>query len=114
MLDLNYWMLDYNTDVSRQYMPDQVHKILKSFEYWFGHYPFYEDGYQANRNFIFRDGTPERRVAHHGNRAGLNDGEKTPAKKKTYQRILCFLKIHILPARLWKHSTQLTITQRCN
>ena len=46
MLDVNYWVLDYNTDVARQYMPDQVHKMLKSFEYWFGPYPFYEDGYQ--------------------------------------------------------------------
>ena len=27
-------------------MPKEVHNMLKSFEYWFGPYPFYEDGYQ--------------------------------------------------------------------
>jgi aminopeptidase N len=45
-LDLNYWVLDYNLPKAKSYMPDQVHKMLKSFEYWFGPYPFYEDGYQ--------------------------------------------------------------------
>lgn len=45
-LDLNYWMLDYNLPKARTYMPDQVHKMLKSFEHWMGPYPFYEDGYQ--------------------------------------------------------------------
>ena len=45
-LDLNYWVLDYNLPKAKAYMPDQVHKMMKSFEYWFGPYPFYEDGYQ--------------------------------------------------------------------
>ncbi len=45
-LDLNYWALDYNLEKAKEYMPDQVHKMLKSFEHWFGPYPFYEDGYQ--------------------------------------------------------------------
>ena len=45
-LDLNYWVLDYNLEKAKEYMPDQVHKMLKSFEHWFGPYPFYEDGYQ--------------------------------------------------------------------
>lgn len=45
-LDLNYWALDYNVEKAKEYMPDQVHKMLKSFEHWFGPYPFYEDGYQ--------------------------------------------------------------------
>jgi len=45
-LDLNYWVLDYNLPKAKTYMPDQVHKMMKSFEYWFGPYPFYEDGYQ--------------------------------------------------------------------
>jgi aminopeptidase N len=45
-LDLNYWALDYNEAKAKEYMPDQVHKMLKAFEYWFGPYPFYEDGYQ--------------------------------------------------------------------
>ena len=45
-LDLNYWVLDYNLAKAKTYMPDQVHKMLKAFEYWFGPYPFYKDGYQ--------------------------------------------------------------------
>jgi aminopeptidase N len=45
-LDINYWVLDYNLDKARSYMPTEVHNMLKSFEYWFGPYPFYEDGYQ--------------------------------------------------------------------
>lgn len=45
-LDVNYWVLDYNYEKAKQYMPDQVHKMFKSMEHWFGPYPFYEDGYQ--------------------------------------------------------------------
>lgn len=45
-LDLNYWVMDYNLPIARSYMPKEVHNMLKSFEYWFGPYPFYEDGYQ--------------------------------------------------------------------
>ncbi|TDG36210.1 M1 family peptidase [Pedobacter changchengzhani] len=45
-LDLNYWVLDYNLNKAKDYMPDQVTKMLKSMEHWFGPYPFYEDGYQ--------------------------------------------------------------------
>lgn len=45
-LDLNYWVLDYNRDRAKGYMPPQVHNMLKSLEHWFGPYPFYEDGYQ--------------------------------------------------------------------
>jgi aminopeptidase N len=45
-LDVNYWVLDYNKEKASTYMPDQVHKMFKTFEHWFGPYPFYEDGYQ--------------------------------------------------------------------
>jgi aminopeptidase N len=45
-LDVNYWVLDYNLQKAKTYMPEQVHKMFKAFEYWFGPYPFYEDGYQ--------------------------------------------------------------------
>jgi aminopeptidase N len=45
-LSLNYWVLDYNLNKAKAYMPDQVHKMFKAFEHWFGPYPFYEDGYQ--------------------------------------------------------------------
>jgi len=45
-LDLDYWVLDYNLEKARIYMPEQVHNMLHSMEYWFGPYPFYEDGYK--------------------------------------------------------------------
>ena len=45
-LDVNYWVLDYNKEKASTYMPDQVHKMFKALEHWFGPYPFYEDGYQ--------------------------------------------------------------------
>ena len=45
-LDVNYWVLDYNLEKAKSYMPPEVHNMLKSFEHWFGPYPFYEDGYQ--------------------------------------------------------------------
>jgi aminopeptidase N len=45
-LSVNYWVLDYNLNKAKTYMPDQVHKMFKALEYWFGPYPFYEDGYQ--------------------------------------------------------------------
>ena len=45
-LDLNYWVLDYNLEKAKSYLPEQVHNMLNSFEYWFGPYPFYEDGYK--------------------------------------------------------------------
>lgn len=45
-LDLNYWVLDYNVQKAKSYMPNQVRKMFKTFEYWFGPYPWYKDGYQ--------------------------------------------------------------------
>jgi len=45
-LDVNYWVLDYNLARAKSYMPPEVHNTLRSFEYWMGPYPFYEDGYQ--------------------------------------------------------------------
>jgi aminopeptidase N len=45
-LDLNYWVLDYNLSRARDYMPKEVHNMLRALEYWFGPYPFYEDGYK--------------------------------------------------------------------
>ncbi|NEW77905.1 MAG: M1 family metallopeptidase [Gelidibacter sp.] len=45
-LDLNYWVLDYNLEKAKSYMPTEVHNMLNAFEYWMGPYPFYEDGYQ--------------------------------------------------------------------
>lgn len=44
-LDLNYWVLDYNKEKALQQFT-QVKQMLRAFEYWFGAYPFYEDGYK--------------------------------------------------------------------
>ena len=45
-LDLNYWVLDYNLEKAKNYMPPEVHNMFDAFEYWFGPYPFYEDGFK--------------------------------------------------------------------
>jgi aminopeptidase N len=45
-LDVNYWVMDYNLNKAKDYMPKEVHNMFKSHEYWFGPYPFYEDGYK--------------------------------------------------------------------
>jgi aminopeptidase N len=45
-LDMNYWVLDYNLAKAKSYLPNEVHNMMKAFEYWFGPYPFYEDGYK--------------------------------------------------------------------
>ena len=45
-LDLNYWVLDYNLDKAKKQFDQNVKPMLKSFEYWFGPYPFYEDGFK--------------------------------------------------------------------
>lgn len=44
-LDMNYWVMDYNLDKAKKQFTDAP-KMMKAFEYWFGPYPFYEDGYQ--------------------------------------------------------------------
>ncbi len=45
-LDLNFWVLNYNASKAGNYMLPAVTKMLKALEYWFGPYPFYEDGYK--------------------------------------------------------------------
>jgi aminopeptidase N len=44
-LELSYWVLDYNLEKAKKQFTD-VPKMMKAFEYWFGPYPFYEDGYK--------------------------------------------------------------------
>ncbi len=44
-LDCDYWVLDYELKKAKVQF-EQVPKMLKCFEYWFGPYPFYEDGYK--------------------------------------------------------------------
>ena len=45
ILDLNYYVLPYNLKKAKKQFK-QVPKMLEAFEYWFGPYPFYEDGYK--------------------------------------------------------------------
>jgi aminopeptidase N len=44
-LDCSYWALDYNLEKAKEQFK-QVPLMLKAFEYWFGPYPFYEDGFK--------------------------------------------------------------------
>ena len=44
-LDLNYYVLEYNVDKAKKQF-EQVKPMLRAFEYWFGPYPFYADGYK--------------------------------------------------------------------
>lgn len=44
-LDCDYWVLDYELEKAKKQFK-QVPPMLKSFEFWFGPYPFYEDGYK--------------------------------------------------------------------
>lgn len=44
-LDCSYWVLDYNLGKAKEQFK-QASLMLKCFEFWFGPYPFYEDGYK--------------------------------------------------------------------
>jgi aminopeptidase N len=45
VLDLDFYVLPYNLEKAREQFK-QAKLMLKAFEYWFGPYPFYEDGYK--------------------------------------------------------------------
>ncbi len=45
-LTMDYWPLSYNLNKAKKQWNENATKMLKSFEYWFGPYPFYEDGYK--------------------------------------------------------------------
>jgi aminopeptidase N len=45
VLDLNYYVLPEDIDLAKVQF-QQVKGMLRAFEYWFGPYPFYEDGYK--------------------------------------------------------------------
>jgi len=45
-LSLDYWVLTYNLEKAKAQFGANVKDMLKAFEYWFGPYPFYEDGYK--------------------------------------------------------------------
>ena len=44
-LDCNYWVLKQNQEKAKEHFK-QAPMMLEAFEYWFGPYPFYEDGYK--------------------------------------------------------------------
>lgn len=44
-LDLDYYVMEYNLDKAKKQF-QQVKPMIHAFEYWFGQYPFYEDGYK--------------------------------------------------------------------
>lgn len=46
VLSLDYWVLDYNLDKAKKQFGRDVKPMIRAFEYWFGPYPFYEDGYK--------------------------------------------------------------------
>ena len=45
VLDLDFYVLEDNYDKAREHFED-AYRTLRAFEYWFGPYPFYEDGYK--------------------------------------------------------------------
>ncbi|OWP64314.1 peptidase M1 [Hymenobacter amundsenii] len=45
-LSLDYWVLPENLTKAKKQFGENVKPMLKSMEYWFGPYPFYEDGYK--------------------------------------------------------------------
>lgn len=45
-LSLDYWALKEDSLKARPHWDADVKPMLKSFEHWFGPYPFYEDGYK--------------------------------------------------------------------
>jgi len=45
-LSIDYWSLKEDSTQARKHWDADVKPMLKSFEYWFGPYPFYKDGYK--------------------------------------------------------------------
>ena len=44
-LDMDYWVLNDNLEKAKTHFTD-AKKLISALEYWFGPYPFYEDGYK--------------------------------------------------------------------
>lgn len=45
-LSLDYWVLDYNLEKAKPQFNRDTRRMLEAFEYWFGPYPFIEDGFK--------------------------------------------------------------------
>jgi aminopeptidase N len=46
LLKIEYVVLDYNQEKVEPHLKKDTKDMLRAFEYWFGPYPFYEDGYR--------------------------------------------------------------------
>lgn len=46
ILDLDYWVLSEDLDKAKPQFDRDVKRMLRAFEYWFGPYPFYQDGFK--------------------------------------------------------------------
>lgn len=44
-LEMDFWTLSYHVDEAKKQFPDAI-RTLQALEFWFGPYPFYEDGYK--------------------------------------------------------------------
>lgn len=45
-LGIEYAVLDYNKEKIESHLKKDTHRMLECFEFWFGPFPFYEDGYR--------------------------------------------------------------------
>src|ERR1700761_4263484 len=45
-LTMDFWPLKADLDKAKKWWPTDAKRMLEAFEYWFGPYPFYEDGYK--------------------------------------------------------------------
>jgi aminopeptidase N len=45
-LDLDYWVLTEDLEKAKTHFKRDVKRMIRAFEYWFGPYPFYDDGFK--------------------------------------------------------------------
>ncbi|MBS1501506.1 MAG: M1 family peptidase, partial [Bacteroidetes bacterium] len=45
-LTMDFWPLKSDLEKAKKWWPRDAKRMLEAFEYWFGPYPFYEDGYK--------------------------------------------------------------------
>ncbi|HWD86533.1 MAG TPA: M1 family metallopeptidase [Mucilaginibacter sp.] len=45
-LTMDFWPLKSDLEKAKNWWPTDAKRMLEAFEYWFGPYPFYEDGYK--------------------------------------------------------------------
>lgn len=45
-LKVEMWFLKYNMDQAKKHVLPEIRRTIEAFEYWFGPFPFYEDGFK--------------------------------------------------------------------